>query len=406
VASVRKIETEAGGVRWRVRVFVGQDPETRKRTYMTRTFKLKKSADAEATRLEHRKDMGALTAPSKEPLSRYLTRWLDNVKEGRIRARTLHDYRGMVGRYIEKPPEGAPPIGAIRLDRLTPAAFEALYAFLWKEAKLSPRSVQYLHSVLRQALGHAVRTGALPRNPTDAVKPPRQALEGGTPVKAMRAMNREQATRFLKAAAGDEYAALWHVLLLGGLRPGEAFGLTWPDADLEAGKLHVNHSLTRRGLEGWKLVEPKTARARRVVVLPELATRALRAHRVAQAERRLLLGAEYVDHSFVFASTFGAPLDLANVYRRFKGILEAAELGTWAEPETEDGKRTVRGAFRLYDLRHSCATFLLLAGENPKVVAERLGHSTIVLTMDTYSHVLPSMQEASADKLEAMFGGG
>lgn len=112
-----------------------------------------------------------------------------------------------------------------------------------------------------------------------------------------------------------------------------------------------------------------------------------------------MLGAEWAGHGFVFTSTFGTPLDLANVYRRVKDVLKEAELGTW-----EDGSFT--STFRLYDLRHTCATLLLLAGENPKVVSERLGHASVTLTLDTYSHVLPSMQEASADKLEAMFGSG
>ncbi|MEX2527493.1 MAG: tyrosine-type recombinase/integrase [Gemmatimonadota bacterium] len=423
-----------------MRVYIGSDPETGKRTYITRTFSRKKDADAEATRLERAKDMGALTQPSKDPLSRYLTRWLDEVKEGRVRARTLHDYRGILRRYVQEPPKGAPPIGKIRLDRLTSAAFEALYAHLWKEEELSPRTLQYLHSILRQALGHAVRTGALPRNPTDAVKPPRQERKGGTPEKAMRAMSREEAGRFMEAAAKDEHAALWTVLLMGGIRPGEAFALTWDDVDLDNGRLHVQRSLTRTGVtkrcecghdrknhadkgygacedpeckacekyrsagEGWKLVEPKTSRARRVVVLPGVAVQAIQKHRREQAERRLLMGAEWANHGFVFTSTFGEPLDLANLYRRFKTVLEAAGLGTSKEPEEEDGSRTFTPAFRLYDLRHTCATLLLLAGENPKVVSERLGHASVTLTLDTYSHVLPSMQEASADKLEAMFG--
>ncbi|MEX2532083.1 MAG: tyrosine-type recombinase/integrase [Gemmatimonadota bacterium] len=391
-------------VGWRIRVYIGADPETGKRTYVTRTFDRKKDADSEATRLERAKDMGALTQPSKEPLSKYLTRWLDTVKEGRVRARTLHDYRGMVRRYVQEPPEGAPPIGKIRLDRLTGSAFEALYSYLWKEQGLSPRTLQYLHSILRQALGHATKKGALPKNPTDAVKPPRQELDGGTPEKAMRAMTREEAGRFLETAAEDEFSALWITLLMGGIRPGEAFALTWDDVDLDKGRLHIRRSLTRRGVDGWKLVEPKTARARRGVVLPELAVQALRKHRKEQAERRLLLGSEWEDDGFVFTATFGTPLDLANLYRRFKALLEAADLGTWKDPEREGGERTFEGAFRLYDLRHTCATLLLLAGENPKVVSERLGHASITLTLDTYSHVLPSMQEASADKLEAMFG--
>ena len=400
--AIQRIETEAGGVRWRLRLYLGRDPETGKRIIHTQTFDRKGDAEKREAELKGTGPSGSRVVPSKKTLSAYLKHWLDNVKAGRVRARTLHDYRGMIRRYVQKPPEGAPPIGKMRLDKLHAGSFEALYAHLWREEGLSPRTIQYLHTILRQALGHAVDTRILPRNPTDAVKPPRQAKEGGTPKKAMRAMSREEATRLLAASKTDEYGALWTVLLMAGIRPGEAFGLRWEDVDLDGGKLHVRHALTRRGVEGWKLVEPKTARARRVVVLPELAVRALREHRVTQAERRLLLGSEYQVHGFVFATTFGTPLDLANIYRRFQTVLQAAKLGTWKEPE--EGEPTFIPGFRLYDLRHTCATLLLLAGENPKVVSERLGHASITLTLDTYSHVLPSMQEASAERLEAMFG--
>lgn len=401
--AIQKVETQAG-TRWRLRLYLGRNPDG-KRQILTRTFDRKKDAEAEARRLGRQKDMGALVTPSKEPLATYLIRWLDDVKEGRVRARTLHDYRGIVRRYIEDPPEGTPPIGKIRLDRLTPEAFQALYSHLWKEEGLSPRTLQYLHAVLRQALGHAVLTGALARNPTDAVKPPSWARENqAAPGKAMRAMSKDEAVRFLEAAQEDRYFSLWTVLLTGGLRPGEALGLLWEDVDLEGGKLHVQRSLTRTGVEGWKLVDPKTARARRLVVLPELAVQALRVHRKAQAEERLRLGPEYEDNGFVFATHFGQPLDHPNLsMRNFRRIIAAAELGEW---EGEGKRRRFRPAFRVYDLRHTCATLLLLAGENPKVVSERLGHASIALTLDTYSHVLPSMQEASAAKLDAMFGTG
>lgn len=406
MAQINKVVVANGGTRWRIRVHLGRDPETKKRTIITRTFDRKKDAEAEATRLERQKDLGALTAPSKETLARYLGRWLDNVKEGRIRARTLYDYRGIIKRYIQAPPAGAPPIGSIRLDRLTPAAFEALYAFYWKEAGLAPRTIQYLHTILRQALNHAVKTGALPRNPTDAVKPYEQAVEDQErprKEKVMRAMSKDEAARFLIAAREDRLSALWHVLLLGGLRPGEALALVWEDADLDGGKVHIRRSLTRTGIEGWRLTEPKTDRARRVVVLPPVAIRALREHRRKQAEERLSVGAEYAGHGFVFATAFGQPLEMTNLSSRsFRRVMAAAELGSW---EGKGKGRRFRPAFRMYDLRHTAATLLLLAGENPKVVSERLGHASITLTLDTYSHVLPAMQEASAEKLEIMFGG-
>ena len=403
--AVRKVTLADGSTRWRLRVFIGRDADG-KQTVVTRTFDKKKEADAEDARLRNMKARGTLATPSKIPLSDYLGSWLDNVKSGRIRDRTLHDYRAMIRRYIQEPPDGLPPVGKIRLDQLTGTAFETLYAHLWTEMKLSPRTLQLLHSILRQALAHAVNTGALPRNPTDAVKPPRQAQGGGTPEKAMRAMSQKETKAFLKAAEVDEHGALWITLLMTGIRPGEAFALKWEDVDLDGARLNVSRSLTRTGVDGWKLTQPKTARARRSITLPQLVVRVLRAHRKAQAERRILLGPEWQDYGFIFTATFGTPLDLGNVNRRFRLLLEKAKLGMWKEPETEDGERVFIPGFRLYDLRHTHASHLLASGENVKVVSERLGHASVTLTLDTYSHVLPGMQEQTADRLDAMYGAG
>lgn len=398
--AIQRIETEAAGVRWRLRLYLGRDPETGKRLIHTETFDRKGDAEERRDELKGSGPAGGRVKPSKQTLRAYLAHWLDNVKAGTVRARTLHDYRGMLDRYVMDA-----PIGRVRMDRLQAGAFEGLYTRLWREKGLSPRTLQYLHAVLRQALTHAVATRVLTHNPTDNVTPKTQDPDGVAPEKAMRAMTREEAAHFLATAADDEQAALWTVLLMTGIRPGEAFALKWEDVNLEEGKIHVRRSLTRRGVKGWRLTEPKTKRARRAVALPDVATRALRRHRTEQSARRLKLGSEWEDNGFVFTATFGTPLDLANIYRRFKALLERAELGTWSEPN-EDGDRTFAPGFRLYDLRHSHATHLLLAGENVKIVSERLGHANVTLTMDTYQHVLPDMQEASAAKLDAMFGTG
>ena len=401
-------------VGWRVRVYLGTDPDTGRRMYRTRTFKRKKDADKEARRLEDLKDTGSLMAPSKDPLGKYLRTWLDSVKKGSLRTRTYEDYSGVLRRYVEDPPEDAPPVGKIRLDRLTPHAVQELYRFLQEEEGLSARTVRSLHAVVRQGLAHAARTGAAPRNVADLVVLPKQQR------RRVDAMTPEEANRFLEAARADRYYPLWCVLLTGGLRPGEALALKWPDLDLDASKIHVQRTLTRRGQKtkeeggkGWKLAEPKTSRARRVVVLPSFAVAALREWRVRQAEERLQLGSEYEDNGFVFATEFGKPLDGANLYaRNFHRIMAAAELGEWEEPEDKpEGqpgprkKPKFRPAYRMYDLRHTAATLLLRQGVNPKVASERLGHASVAFTMDVYAASLPDLQEEAADKLETMLGG-
>jgi integrase len=176
------------------------------------------------------------------------------------------------------------------------------------------------------------------------------------------------------------------IMLTVGLRPGEACGLKW--SDLSGNKLRVQRALSRYPGGKCELLPPKTKRSRRVVTLPEMAVRALKRQKADQAEARLLLGAEYnTELDLVFATHSGQPLDTGNFnYKVFKPLLKRAGLPP----------------LRLYDLRHSAATILLAAGEHPKIVAERLGHSTTTLTMDTYSHVLPDMQDAAAGRLDTL----
>lgn len=385
-------------VGWRLRFYLGRDPETGKKERVVKTFERKKDADAEAARLTKQKAGGVVRTPTKERLGKYLARWLRTVKKGRLRARTYSDYTGVLRRYVQEPPDGAPHLGRIRLDRLTPEHIQGLYHHLQEEEGLSPRTIRSLHAVIRQGLAHAHRTGAAARNAADLVVLPKMER------RKVAAMSGKEAGRFLEAAREDRYFALWCVLLTGGLRPGEALALTWEDIDLEEARIHVQRTLTRRGVDGWKLVEPKTARARRVVVLPSFVVRALREHRARQAEERLQLGAEYENNGFVFATEFGKPLDGANLYdRNFRRIMAAAELGEW---KGEGKARKFDPAYRLYDLRHTAATLLLRDGLNPKVVSERLGHSSVAFTMDVYAASLPDLQEDAAAKMDQRFGTG
>jgi len=174
------------------------------------------------------------------------------------------------------------------------------------------------------------------------------------------------------------------------MRPCEYLGLHWSDVDLDRGQVTVTHSLTWGKSEGWSLTEPKTPRSKRTIPLPASMTRLLVDHRRRQNEARLKAGKKYKNHGFVFAMEFGAPVRLRYLDRyHFKPTLKRAEL-----PAT----------MRVYDLRHSSATLLLAVGENVKVISERLGHASVTLTLDVYSHVLPGQQEAASAKLERLFG--
>ncbi|MEW6731883.1 MAG: site-specific integrase [Acidobacteriota bacterium] len=199
-------------------------------------------------------------------------------------------------------------------------------------------------------------------------------------------MSPEEAARFLAAAVQSRYGAVFEFALATGMRPGEYLGLQWRDVDLEKGIVTVKRSLIWKNKgDYYYFSEPKTLRSNRSIPLPRSVIFSLIKHKRKQAEERLRAGASYGNLDLIFATPEGSPLKPRNMREAFKVVLKNAGLSS---------------SIRLYDLRHTCATLLLVAGENPKVVSERLGHSSITLTMDVYSHVLPNMQEAASAKLE------
>ncbi len=209
--------------------------------------------------------------------------------------------------------------------------------------------------------------------------------------KEMKALSPEETVRFLEAASGHPQNLIFLFALVTGMRPEEYLAIQWKDIDFERQTVTVQRAVVfrkRGGKGGYYFSEPKTSQSRRTIPIPLKLIQELQAHRRKQSEHRLRIGPTYNNLDLVFATEKGGPLNRQNIgTRAFKAILKKAELPT---------------TIRLYDLRHTCATLLLAAGEHPKVVSERLGHSTITVTMDVYSHVLPSMQRAATEKLETM----
>lgn len=363
-----------------VRVYMGSDPETGKQKFHHKTIHgRKKDAQAYLNKVLREKDLGIFVEPARMSLNQYLDRWLTTAARPRLRPSTFQSYEYVLRQYIR------PTLGSRPLDKITPLDIQALYTALGKRG-LSSRTIRYSHTVLRNAMSQAVRWRLLAHNPATDVDLPKQRRE------EMRPLSPTEARRFLEAAAEDSLGILFELLLTTGLRPGEALGLTWPDVDLEAGRLHVQRSLSKDAKGGdWRLQPPKTPRARRTVPLLPSTVQALRRHRRHQAEERLKAGTAWRDSDLVFTGRNGAPLEYRNLVKRhFKRVLEKAGL-----PNN----------IRLYDLRHTCATLLLAAGENPKIVSERLGHASIAMTLDVYSHVLPDMQESAVAKLNGLLYG-
>ena len=357
-----------------VRVFLGTNADGRRRYHNKVIRGTKKEALQYQTSVLSDLDRGTFIEPSKETLNEYLDRWLNTSAAPRLRERTLRDYRSLLARYVR------PVLGHKMLPAVMPLDIQDLYTSML-ESGLSPRTIRYTHAVLSSALKQAVKWQLLPRNAAEYVDLPRQKRT------EMYAMSKDEVASFLATAKEDRWGTLFLLAVTTGMRPGEYMGLQWKDVNLDEGMIHVNKSLVRNKSE-WRFDEPKTAKSRRTVKLAPTVVKSLRAHRSKQAAERLRAGIRYQDYDLVFATDTGQPLESHNLIKRhFKPVLKQAGL---------------QETIRLYDLRHTCATLLLAAGEHPKIVSEMLGHASIQLTLDTYSHVLPDMQQGAVAKLEDM----
>jgi len=306
----------------------------------------------------------------------FLNQWLDDSVRPARRPSTFASYSCIVRVHLE------PGLGHLKVVTLSP---QQVQRFLNAKSAsgLSPRSVAYIRAVLRQALGEAERWGLVHRNVARLAQPPY------VPRRQVRPLDSDQARVLLEAIAGDRLEALYLVALGVGLRQGELLGLSWRDVDLESGTLEVRQALQR--VEGKLiLVEPKSVTSQRVVALPAVVLDGLLRHEARQAHERLATRRWREDpRALVFTTTVGTPLDGITVTRRFQALLARAGL-----PRQ-----------RFHDLRHACASLLLAQGVAPRGVMETLGHSQISLTMNTYSHVVPSLGRAAADRMDELLGG-
>ena len=368
---------------WELTFDLGPDPVTGERL---RRFVSVKGTRREAERVLaeaiHQRNTGVDVAHGKLTVKQYLNRWLKDYAATNVSTATLVRYEGIVTNHF------VPAIGAIQLTDLRPAHIQRAYAEALtagsrkdrRAGALSARTVLQHHRVLREALAHAVRWQLIARNPADAVAAPKPVRH------EMRVLNRTEAQALLAASRDDALFCLLHVALASGARLGELLALRWSDMDAESGTLRITRSAQRLPGEGIVFHAPKTHRSIRPIALSPVTFKILRTHRASQAEQRLALGSAYADRDLVFTNALGQPLDGTAVTKRVQQIAQAAGLGH----------------LRFHDLRHTAATLMLSAGTHPKIVSERLGHATINITLDTYSHVLPDMQHEAALTLAAL----
>jgi integrase len=321
-----------------VRVFLGTDEATGKRRYHSKTIRgTKNDAQRYLNGVLRDLDLGTFVEPTGETLNVYLDHWLEAAAKPRLRERTFEDYKGRLKLYVRE------PLGDIKLGNLRPLDIQKLYSAM-QDRGLSSRVVRYTNAILSTALKQAVRWGKLIRNPADLVQLPKLTH------KEMRALSSFEAGQFLAATADHRLSSLFKIALATGMRPEEYLALQWKDVELAQGTVIVQRALILRKGGGWYFDEPKTASARRTIPLPISLVKELKEHRRNQYEERLRIGSEWQANDLVFCTEIGTPLNISNLTKIFKAALVKAKL-----PKT----------IRLYDLRHSCATLLLQAGENP-----------------------------------------
>ncbi len=354
----------------------------------------KGAASDEMTRLLGDAQRGSYVRPDKLTLSEWVEkRWLPSLS---VRESTKHSYTRNLRTHV------LPRLGSVHLQKITPTDLNTLYRALSSDGNkghrkgegLSPRTVRYIHTIIGRALGDAVLENLLTVNPAQRATPPRarEATEAAPP---MVTWSGPQLARFLEATADDRYGPAFYFLATTGMRRGEALGLTWADVDLDAARISIRRALIVVGHEAT-MGSTKTGRSR-VIELDAGTVVVLRQQWKRQAEDRLLIGPAY-DSNRLFCHPTGEAYHPDRFSREFDRKLARFNKDHADEPLPR---------IRLHDLRHTWASLALRAGVHPKVVADRLGHTTTNITLNIYSHVVEGMQTAAAENVSAaIFGSG
>ncbi len=359
---------------WSLVVFLGRDPVSGKKRYKWRTVKgTKKQAESELNKLLREIETGTDLEPGRLTTAEFLEQWLD-ASRSRVGPRTWERYAQLMRLHV------APVLGSIPLGKLRPLHLERLYSKLLGKG-LGARTVLHVHRVLHSALRQAVRWQLVPRNVAGAVTPPRPVTRD------IEAIDPEQAIHLIESVKGT-WLEVPVVLAVGtGMRRGEVLGLRWKDIDLSSRRARIAQTL-QGTQEGLQFLPPKTHRSKRSVSLPAFVVETLKLHRKAQNERRLLVGESWHDNDLVVDGGNGEPVAPHTLSQTFRTASRRAGLD-----------------LNFHGLRHAHASLMLAGGVHLKVVSERLGHSTIGITADLYSHVTPVLEQQAAATLDRLISG-
>ena len=321
-------------------------------------------------------EQGMLATGPQQTMKQFMEYWLEEVHRPTIRTSSYANYRSILDKHI------LPALGHIQVQKLTMQHIQKFYASELKEGR-SPKTIKIYHAVLHNALSHAVYINLVSRNVSDlATKSlPKQTRYEIQP------LSTEQAQVFLEKVKGHHLETLLTLALITGMRRGELLALRWQEIDFDNKYLQVCRSVRREAKRGLVVNEPKTQAGRRKIVLSPFLVEVLKQHRISQLEARLQAGTAWEDHGLVFCTKRGRLSDPTYMLVMFKKLLNDVGLPR----------------MRFHDLRHSAATLLLAMGVHVKVVQELLGHSNITMTLNVYSHVLPSLQQDAMNKISDLF---
>ncbi|GGE63525.1 site-specific integrase [Priestia taiwanensis] len=363
------------GDTWSFTIDIGMDDLTGKRKQKTKTgFKTKKEAQKAAALLITELEQGIYVEEKKITVKDFMLDWLENVARHNVKPSSFVSYKSIVQTRI------IPVLGKYHLTGLKPAIVNNFYTYLLKDENLSEEYVGTVHAVLGTAFNTAVKWEYIKSNVFKKVSKPRKKK------KEMQTWSFEEARNFLEYAKKGKrhYYMLYLLAIYTGMRRSKILGIRWSDVNFETGKIGVKRTLYYTSEQGIIVQSTKNSQSMRSISISDFVLDELKQHKVWQLERKLQFNIPYYEESYITANETGDPLSPSHVYGHFSKAVKNAGIKK----------------IRFHDLRHTHASLMLLLGEHPKIVSERLGHSSIEMTMNTYSHVTFYMQKESSNRFE------
>ncbi len=372
---------------WTIVVDLGNDPVTGKRKQHWQSVKgTKKQAEKVLNELLSNMEKGAYIRPTKRTMADFLKQWLNDYVQTNTAPSTAIRYAGIIHGHL------IPNLGHFALTELMPANIQNYYSYALQEGRLdgkgglSPHTVKHHHRVLSESLNHAVKWGIISRNVAAAVDPPRPTKKEMKIIDVIEAAKLlEEASQF-EAKSGLPYHNIFYTALHTGMRRGEILALRWSDIDLNLTTISVARSLQCLRNGSLEFREPKTPKSRRTIAMTPSLSIKLRDYKISQEAFKIITGKPLTQNDLIFSRADGSPISPNTVSPAFAKIAKRAGL-----------------KLRMHDLRHTHASLMLKAAVHPKIVSERLGHSTVAFTLDVYSHVVPGLQEAAAQAFDNTF---